>query len=107
MNVGSYLIHCDCETNLSSCYCVIALYCVDDCVESMIDNSPQDLAAIKFACDGKTECEFTITGSAMPDCPSDTYSNYMTVYYDCQPGRATLIHASNCHVLSDNPTYYL
>lgn len=56
-----------------------------DCTEVMAETSAESWLALQILCDGQQSCEFVIQEDAMMSCSADI-ADYLTVFYQCQPG---------------------
>ena len=60
---------------------------IADCTESVEEGSPQDWFALKALCDNQASCEFVNQGGYVASCAEPNVVDYMTVNYQCLPGR--------------------
>ena len=58
-----------------------------DCLESLETNHPIDWAVLKEVCDGQVECEFINQGTSLQSCVDPYFSDFLHVYYVCEPGQ--------------------
>ena len=63
---------------------------INDCLETVEDNSPQDWLVMKEICDNATQCGFQVPGGLVLTCVDPYDIHYMTVYYSCLPGNYKL-----------------